>query len=126
MNMLLAVGVGGGLGAMARYLVGSFLGRLLGSGFPYATLFVNVSGSLVMGLLVEILALKFSISPVWRAFLAVGVLGGYTTFSSYSLEVALLIERNTYGLAALYAMGSVALSVGGLFAGMYIGRMVTA
>ena len=82
----------------------------------------NVTGSLVMGLLVAFFAFKSGIPQHWQLFLTTGILGGYTTFSTFSLDVALLYERDQYGLAALYVLLSMALSVGGLFAGLAIVR----
>jgi CrcB protein len=126
MKMIFAVAMGGAIGSLARHFVSGFVMRLLGLAFPFGTLAVNIAGSLAMGFLVEALALKFNLSPALRGFLTVGLLGGFTTFSAFSLEVALLIERNTYALAAVYVVASVALSVGALFLGLFLGRMVIA
>src|ERR1044072_8935014 len=114
--------VGGGLGAALRHGVNLASARLLGTAFPYATLFENVTGSLAMGLLVGLFAFKGDASQSWRLFLTTGILGGYTTFSAFSLDAALLYERGELGLAALYVVASVALSVGGLFAGLALAR----
>jgi CrcB protein len=126
MKMLFAVALGGALGSMARYLTSGVILRLLGPALPYGTLAVNIMGGFMMGFLVEALALKFQVSPAWRGFLTVGILGGFTTFSAFSLEVALMIERNSYGQAALYTGLSVILSVGALFLGLILGRTVIA
>jgi CrcB protein len=91
--------------------------RILGTAFPYHTMFENVSGSFVMGLLAGYFAFRGSASQHWQLFLTTGILGGYTTFSAFSLDTALLYERSSLGLAAVYVIGSVALSIGGLFAG---------
>ena len=110
---LLLVFVGGGSGAVARYLFGVAYGRVLGPGqhLP-ATFAVNVLGGLLMGLLIGVLALRGGASQErWRLLLGVGVLGGFTTFSSFSLETVLMIQRRAYGLAAGYVGGSVALSL---------------
>jgi CrcB protein len=96
--------------------------RLLGPNFPHGTLFANVSGSLLMGLLAGYFAFKGDASQHWRLFLTTGVLGGYTTFSAFSLDAALLYERGEIGAAALYVLMSVALSIGGLFAGLALVR----
>lgn len=117
--------VGGGLGAMLRHFINLLSGRLLGTGFPYHTLFINVTGSLVMGLVAGYLAFKGQASQPLRLFLMTGVLGGYTTFSAFSLDAALLYERGALGLAALYVAGSVALSIAGLFAGLAVVRALT-
>lgn len=123
-SLLLAVAAGGAVGSVARYLSMTAVGHWLGTGFPIATLAVNVAGSLVMGMLVEASALAWSPSPELRALLTVGVLGGFTTFSTFSLDAALLIERNQHGLAALYALLSVVLSIAALFLGMAMVRQV--
>jgi CrcB protein len=121
-TLLLGVALGGAAGSLARYLSMSAIGAWFAPQFPYATLFVNVLGSLVMGLLVEASALVWSPSPDLRAFLTVGILGGFTTFSTFSLDTAVLIERNQWPAAFAYAVLSVVLSVGALFAGMYLIR----
>jgi fluoride exporter len=119
---LLFVASGGAIGAAARYLVGIGSGRLLGFGFPYGTLAVNVFGCLLMGLLVEAMALRWNVYNDLRAFLTVGILGGFTTFSAFSAEFALLVERHDYLAAAIYLAASVGLSIGALFAGLAIVR----
>ena len=121
----LIVFLGGGLGAALRHGVNLTSARLLGMAFPYATLFENVTGSLVMGLLAGYFAFKGDASQSWRLFLTTGILGGYTTFSAFSLDTALLYERGELGLAALYILASVALSIGGLFAGLALVRNFT-
>ena len=118
----LIVFLGGGIGAALRHGVNIASTRLLGAAFPYATLFENVTGSLVMGLLAGYFAFKGDVSQTWRLFLTTGILGGYTTFSAFSLDTALLYERGELGLAALYVGLSVALSIGGLFAGLALVR----
>ncbi len=122
----LIVFLGGGIGAALRHGVNLLSARLLGNAFPYATLFENVSGSLVMGLLAAYFAFKGDDgSQTWKLFLTTGILGGYTTFSTFSLDTALHFERGELGLAALYVLLSVALSIGGLFAGLAIVRHMT-
>ena len=118
----LFVFIGGGLGAALRHGVNLLSARLLGTGFNYATLFENVSGSFIMGLLIGYFAFKGGVSQHWRLFLTTGILGGYTTFSAFSLDTILLYERGELGLAALYVALSVALSLGGLMAGMALVR----
>lgn len=118
----LLVFLGGGLGAALRHGVNLAGASLLGTRFPYSTLFANVTGSFVMGLLVAYFAFKDGGSQHWKLFLTTGVLGGYTTFSAFSLETALLYERGELGLAALYVVASVALAIGGLFAGLILVR----
>ena len=118
----LIVFLGGGLGAALRHGVNLAVARVLGVGFNYATLFENVSGSLVMGLPVGYFAFKGGIPQHWRMFLTTGILGGYTTFSAFSLDTMLLYERGELGLATLYVIASVALSIGGLAAGLALVR----
>ena len=96
--------------------------RCLGTGFPWGTFIINISGSTVMGLIAGYLAFKGEASQPWRLFLMTGILGGYTTFSAYSLDAALLYERGELGLAALYVIGSVVLSIAGLFGGLALVR----
>lgn len=114
--------LGGGLGASLRHGVNLAFARAFGTSFPWHTFFENVTGSLVMGLLAGYFALKGDASQTWRLFLTTGILGGYTTFSAYSLDAALLYERGAMGEAALYVVGSVALSLAGLFVGLYVAR----
>ncbi|MGE3148093.1 MAG: fluoride efflux transporter CrcB [Pseudorhodoplanes sp.] len=121
MNTLI-VFVGGGLGAALRHGINVASQRLLGASFPWATLFENVTGSLVMGLLAAYFAFKGDASQPWRLFLTTGILGGYTTFSAFSLDAVSLYERGAVGLAALYVLASVALSIAGLFAGLALAR----
>ncbi|ABE40843.1 fluoride efflux transporter CrcB [Rhodopseudomonas pseudopalustris] len=121
----LLVFLGGGLGAMFRHFINTVSGRMLGTAFPYHTFFINVSGSLVMGLIAGYFAFKGGSSQHVRLFLMTGILGGYTTFSAFSLDAALLYERGAVGLAALYVLGSVALAIAGLFAGLALIRAIT-
>lgn len=122
MRMLLLVSAGGAIGAGARHLVNVGVGRLLGTSFPWSTLTVNVVGSFLMGLLIEYIMLRAAGSAEMRAFLATGVLGGFTTFSAFSLDVALLMGRKEQGLAALYVAGSVGIAILALYAGFAAAR----
>lgn len=124
MNIIVAVALGGGLGAVGRYAVGAGALALFGPGFPVGTLAANVVGGFLMGVVVEAGALRFSYSPELRAFLTIGLLGGFTTFSAFSLESALMIERGEWGLAFSYAAGSALLAIGALFAGLWFVRSV--
>ncbi len=118
-----AVAAGGALGASARYLAGAAAMRLMGPGFPWGTLFVNVAGSFAMGLLAVALMEKLpGAFPRWAPFLMTGALGGFTTFSAFSLEVALMLERGEALKAGAYVAASVALSVGALFVGFLAAR----
>lgn len=121
----LIVFLGGGLGAAIRHGVNIGVARLLGTGFPHATLLINVTGSLIMGVAAAYFAFKGDASQHWRLFLTTGILGGYTTFSTFSLDVALLYERGEIGLAALYVLLSVVVSIAGLFAGLALVRSFT-
>ncbi len=120
----LLVFVGAGLGGVARLILNNSGPKWFGYDFPWATMVINVTGSLLMGLLVGWLA--FRQGAPWsqhvRLFLATGVLGGYTTFSTFSLEAVTLIERNAVGLAVAYIGGSVALGIAGVFAGLALMR----
>ena len=126
LKMLAFVAMGGALGAVARYLTVMGVGRLLGTGFPYGTLSVNILGSFILGLLVEAFALKWHVSQEVRAMIVVGVLGAFTTFSSFSLDAILQLERGHLGGAAVYILSSVTFSVLGLFAGLRLARLVMA
>ena len=127
MQTLLLVAAGGAMGAVLRYLLGVQALRTLGGGWPYGTLAANVLGGLLMGVLAGWLALRGGADQErWRLLLGVGVLGGFTTFSAYSLEVALMIERRAWGEAFAYSLGSVVLSVVALFAGLLLMRRVLA
>ncbi|NDW07266.1 fluoride efflux transporter CrcB [Jiella pacifica] len=122
MYNVLIVALGGGIGAALRHLSGMAALRLLGAGFPYGTMFVNVLGSFVMGVFIELLARRFGASDELRLFFATGVLGGFTTFSSFSLDTAFLYERGDLVLAAVYVIGSVVVGVAALFAGLALVR----
>ena len=124
---LILVALGGAFGACARYLLGIQTTRLLGPGWPFGTFAANVIGGLAMGVLVGVLAHRGGADQErWRLLLAVGVLGGFTTFSSFSLETALMIERRAYGQAGLYVSASVVLSIVALFAGLMLMRRLLA
>lgn len=118
------VALGGAVGSAARYGVAIAAGRWFGLGFPYGTLFVNVTGSFAMGVLVEVLARHFSATPELRLFLAVGVLGGYTTFSSFSLDAIALWEGGHQTTAFLYVALSMVVGLAALAAGMALVRHV--
>jgi CrcB protein len=118
----LMVFLGGGIGAMIRHGLNLAGVRMLGNHFPYATFIINISGSLMMGIVAGYFAFKGDAPQHWRLFLTTGILGGYTTFSTFSLDAALLYERGEFGLAAFYVAASVALSIAGLFAGLALVR----
>lgn len=123
MTRLLLVAAGGALGSVARYGVGVLAAKLApGAVWPWATLGVNLIGGALMGLLAGWLTARGQGGESVRLFAAVGVLGGFTTFSAFSLEVALMIERRQFGLAAGYTGLSVGLSVAALFLGLMLAR----
>ncbi len=123
---LLLVAAGGGLGAIARYGLGLMAGRVAPSAsWPWGTFAANVIGGLAMGLLVGWLALRGGAQQeAIRLFAAAGVLGGFTTFSAFSLEAVMMIERRQFGLAGAYVAGSVVLALVALFVGLTIARRV--
>ena len=124
MMRFLLVGFGGALGSMARYAVGLAAARVVpGATWPWATMTVNVVGGLLMGLLVGWLSARAGAEgETLRVFAAVGILGGFTTFSAFSLEVVLMIERRQYAAAAAYVLASVVVSAVALMVGLMIAR----
>jgi len=120
--LYLIVFLGAGAGGALRHGVNVWAARLFGYGFPLGTLIVNVTGSFAMGLLAGYFAYRTGISQHMKLFLTTGILGGFTTFSAFSLDTALLIERHGYGQAAGYVVASVMLSLIGVFAGLMIFR----
>jgi len=120
---LLYVMVGGAVGSGARYLTGRAMLSLLGPDYPYGTLAVNLIGGLLMGVLVGVLA-RNTASETWRLLLGIGMLGGFTTFSSFSLDVVAMIERGAIGVAFGYVLVSVIGSIAALFAGLSAVRAV--
>lgn len=120
-QVMIAVAGGGALGSVLRYISVSLLGRWLGTGFPWGTVFVNLLGSFIMGVLAELAAQKFNIPEPLRGFVFVGVLGGFTTFSTFSLDVVSLINRDLM-LALAYVLISVVLGIAALFAGLAVVR----
>jgi fluoride exporter len=122
-GILLAVALGGALGSLLRYFVAGAI-QSPANPFPIGIFVVNITGGFVMGVIVEMSALKLQLSPEVRAFLTVGILGGYTTFSTFSLDSVLLIQRGAYASAAMYIVGSAMLSILALFAGLWIVRVI--
>ena len=121
-GLLVAIAVGGALGSLARHFLSSGIYAAAGTAFPWGIFVVNILGGFFMGLIVELGAVKMNMSLEMRAFLTTGILGGFTTFSTFSLDAALLIERGDWLSAAAYMVGSVALSVGALFGGLWLVR----
>ena len=127
MQMILAIAAGGAVGAVLRHYLNSFAATLLGTGFPYGIFAANILGSFLMGVLIVYFALAGEGTQTMKAsFLTVGLLGAFTTFSTFSLDAALMIERGQLMTAGLYIGGSVILAIGGLFLGMAITRMFLA
>ena len=121
---LVLVMAGGAVGAGLRHLTSMGIARLFGMNFPWGTLAVNVLGGFVMGVFIEMLARRWGGSPELRLFVATGILGGYTTFSAFSLDVAVLYERGELAYAVAYVAASLILSVGGLFLGLWLARSI--
>jgi fluoride exporter len=124
MRLILFAAAGGAIGSTVRYLINTGSVRLLGAHFPWATLVINISGSFLMGLLSEMILLKLVDARATdaRIFVLTGILGGYTTFSAFSLDVYLLVQREMYGWAAFYLLGSVVLSLLALLGGLALAR----
>ncbi len=123
MNPYLLVGIGGALGSMARYGTGVLVGRLWAPSFPLATLLINIAGSLPWGLFIGYLA---NGTPAWQAdarlFVAVGIFGGFTTFSSFSLDAIVLLEQGEIVQALAYVLISVVVAIAALYAGLLVTR----
>ena len=124
MNATLLVMAGGAVGAAARYNLGRLVFHLGGVGLPFGTLIANLLGGLLMGVLAGVLARSDFVDEPWRLLLGVGLLGGFTTFSAFSLEVLNMIERGNWGIALGYALLSVGGSVLALFAGLVAVRAI--
>lgn len=120
-NILLAA-LGGAIGSVLRYLVGVFSVRWFGPSFPWGTLAVNVVGSFIIGLMVEMIARRFNASMELRVFIVTGIIGGFTTWSSFSLDTMVLFERGAIAAAAAYVIGSLVVSFAAVFAGLALGR----
>jgi len=118
----LLIFIGGGLGSMLRHAVNQVSAAYFGVNFPWGTLSVNIAGSLAMGLLAGWFAFRSEGDPLLRLFLATGILGGFTTFSAFSLDAVLLWERGQYAGASFYVLGSVLAAIIGVFAGLAIMR----
>ncbi|MDP9836701.1 CrcB protein [Neorhizobium huautlense] len=123
MNSMAIVAVGGAVGSVFRYLVGIWAVRLFGPAFPWGTLAINVVGSFAIGLFLEMILRRFGGSTELRLLLMTGLCGGFTTFSSFSLDFVGLVERGAMPLGIAYLIASVVLSIGATFLGLFIGRM---
>ncbi len=124
LQFILAVAAGGACGAVGRYLAGIGAGKLFGTEFPWGTLIINVTGSFLIGLFASLFATRWDLSQAARIFLTVGVCGGYTTFSTFSLDSFYLMERGELLMAGAYMAASVILSIGALIAAMHMDRLL--
>jgi fluoride exporter len=124
-QFLLAVAAGGAIGSVARYLVGIGSGKLFGMNFPWGTLIINVTGSFLIGALVGLFAIKWDFSQTARLFLTVGICGGYTTFSAFSLDAWYLLERGQNAASLAYMVASVVLSLAALVGALQLIRALT-
>ena len=124
MNLVLFIAAGGAIGAVGRYAVMTAVSHLLGAGYPYGTIMVNLIGSFVLGGLVESLKYFSAISNEMHVFLIVGVLGSFTTLSAFSMDVVVLMQRNEIFAAGFYILGSFVVTIGGLFLAMVLFRQL--
>jgi len=124
-QFILAVAIGGSIGSVMRYLVSIGSGKLFGTNFPWGTLIINITGSFLIGLFVGLFALRWDLPQAMRIFLTVGICGGYTTFSTFSLDAFYLMERGEVVVAGAYMIASVVLSVGALMGAMQITRAIS-
>jgi CrcB protein len=122
MLQILLVAMGGAVGSVARYLTGLLTSRLFGPNFPWGTLAVNVVGSLAIGVLAELIARRFNASEELRLLLVTGFLGGFTTFSAFSLDAAAMMERGAFVPAVAYVASSIVVSLLAVFAGLALTR----
>lgn len=122
MPHILLAAIGGAIGSSCRYLVGVWALRFFGPGYPWGTFIVNVVGSFLIGALAELIALKLNASAELRVLIVTGFLGGFTTFSAFSLDAMSLFERGAVGFAAIYVLSSVVLSIAAVFAGLALMR----
>ena len=119
----LVISLGGILGANARYLLGTWIAQRYGTSFPYGTLVINVSGSFVIGLFLTLIAERFVLHPNWRLFFAVGFLGAYTMFSTFSYESVVLLQNGSWRLGLVNMVGSVVLGPIAVVMGMAVARL---
>jgi len=122
MMTFLWIGLGAAIGANLRYLVGMAMAHWLGAGFPWGTLTINVTGSFLIGVIATLLGERLNVGPEWRLFLVVGLLGGYTTFSSFSLETIVLFNADRWFAGVAYVVGSVLLGLAACVIGIMLVR----
>jgi CrcB protein len=119
-----AISIGAILGANARYILGGWITDRFGAGFPLGTLVINVSGSVIIGFFLTLIGERIVVDDLWRLLIAVGFLGGYTTFSTFSYETLALIQAGSWDLAAVNIVASVSLSMIGVFLGAVVARAI--
>ena len=124
MQKYLLIGIGGFVGANLRYFVQGWAAQRWGGDFPYGTLIANVTGSLILAFFITLATERLAISPAWRLFLAIGLLGGYTTFSSFAVETLNLAGTGSWLWSALNLCGNVLLGLAGAFLGMLLARLI--
>ena len=124
MKVLLAVAIGGAIGAIARFQLSQLFIKSFSGDFIYNIMVANIVGCFLMGVCYEFMNLKMNFGVEWRAFCMVGVLGAFTTFSSFALDVFILVERGNFLNAGMYILSSVLFSIFGLFVGIYIMRTI--
>lgn len=124
MKVLLAVAIGGAIGAIARFQLSQLFIKSFSGDFIYNIMVANIAGCFLMGVCYESMNLKMNVGAEWRAFFMVGVLGAFTTFSSFALDVFILVERGNFLNASVYILSSVVFSIVGLFVGIYIMRTI--
>ena len=120
----LFVGVGGCLGSILRFWLGSYIGGKMGARFPYGTLVINITGSFLIGLIFALLTVRTNWSPNWRYLIPIGFIGGYTTFSSFEYETLRMIQDGQIGLGLLYVATSVVIGFVAVWGGMIAGRVI--
>ena len=121
----LFIAIGGALGSIARYWVGSSIAGRLGIRFPYGTLIVNITACLIIGFSMTYLGRRAELSPAWRFLIPVGFIGAYSTFSTYEWETLSTMRSGAFGIAALYAVGSLVLGLASVWAGSVLGEMIS-
>ena len=121
---ILIIGLGGFIGAVMRYSISGWVHRIVGSSLPYGTLVVNILGSFILGFFLLLAEDRFTISPAWRNFIAIGMMGALTTFSTFSFETFMLLQENLYGQVLLNIGLNVVLTIAAVWAGMFLARIV--
>ncbi len=119
------IGIGGFLGANARFLLGQEIGRRLGTSFPYGTMTINVVGAFLIGIIFTLLTDRFLVDPLWRQLIVIGFLGGFTTFSSYAMETISLLQDGRWSSALLYVLGNNVIGLVACAAGVSLARSLS-